>query len=130
MINEKHFLKELMPRLYDDIKKDFADWVHGEQLIEQLDELYVVGRCSCGADFCCNFWVESADPKYAPIGGRRPLYSDLESVTGASIMIGLSSIDEEEIFTGFEILSDYDDRYIDKQLESIGLLKDQEEDDS
>jgi hypothetical protein len=62
------------------------------------------------------FYLESSDPKVAPIEGRRPLYMDIDNIQ-APVMLGFSG----HILTGLEVLGDYSDEYINNQLIKAGF---------
>lgn len=109
----KKYLKTVLPRLYDEVKPELAEYF---DFASQLDNLYITGRCDCGAAYCVQFYVETTNPDLYSISGRRPLYADITN-TKAGIMFGHS----DDILTGFEITGDYDDGYINIQLSAAGF---------
>ena len=114
-----------MARIYDEV----TSWLHEidrDDLTPQLADMYVTGRCGCGSEWCINFTVESTNPALYPINGRRPFSYDITSQ--AALMIAMAGDEGAEILSGFECLGDYEDGYIEKQLESIGLMRAPEED--
>lgn len=125
MQETKHYLKDTLPRMYDEL----VAWLHEierDDLASQLDDMYIIRRCQCGSNWCVDFTVESSNPALYPINGRQPFMYDVTSKT--SLMVGMSGSDGAEILTGFEFLGDYKDDYIQKKLESIGLIKASEKD--
>ena len=125
MEQTKHYLKDVIPRVYDEL----IAWLHEidrDELSPQVADMYIVDRCQCGSKWCIDFTIESSNTALYPINGRRPFMYDVTSK--AALMIGMTGNDGAEILTGLEFLGDYSDDYIEKQLESIGLFKAPERD--
>jgi hypothetical protein len=121
-MDKRHYLKDVVPRFYGDVEAFFRE--HHPGLLPQLAHLYITDRCTCGAEHCSQFTCESDNPLYAPINGRHPFYGDLEGCN-ASACVGLS---EDGILTGFEIVWDYEDQYLHRQLEAHGFPRTSSED--
>lgn len=111
--DDRAFIKDALPRLYAQIQETLScDW---PELLEQLRSLYLVGRCKCGLDGCVSFICESADARFAPVNGRRPLSYSLDEIHG------WYSVSDDGVLAGFEILNDYDDGYLNSRLVEAGL---------
>ncbi|WP_143684573.1 hypothetical protein [Variovorax sp. KK3] len=107
------FIKDALPRLYGDVKRTLLR--DRPEMLEQLELLYLVERCKCGLDGCVSFVCESADARFTPINGRRPLSYPLGEVHG------WYSLSDDGVFAGFEVLDDYDDGYLDSCLVEAGF---------
>lgn len=107
------FIKDALPRFYAEIQGRLrCDW---PDLLEQLQWLYLVKRCKCGLEGCVSFVCESAEARFAPVNGRRPLSYPLDDIHG------WYSISEDRVLSGFEILNDYADGYLNSRLVEAGL---------
>jgi hypothetical protein len=110
---DRLLLKDALPRLYAHMEETLRrDW---PELLEQLGSLYLVRRCRCGLDGCVSFVCESADVRFAPINGRRPLSYPLDDIHG------WFSVSDDGVLAGFEILNDYYDGYLNSRLVDAGL---------
>lgn len=111
--DDRVFIKDALPRLYAEIQTRLQrDW---PDLLEQLQLLYLVKRCKCGLEGCVSFMCESADTRFAPVNGRRPLSYPLSGIHG------WYSVSEDRVLAGFEILNDYADGYLNSRLVEAGL---------
>lgn len=127
-MTERKYLKDVLPRLYDEVKA-WADTENEPELLRQVDHLFITGRCPCGQ--CSDFFLDSDIPELSRANGSekllRPLYYDLEGVWP---MVGMTeNADGTYNITGFELSgSDYEDGYINSQLEANGWPRQPEED--
>lgn len=111
--DDRIFIKDALPRLYAQVQERLrCDW---PDMLEQLRSLYLVERCKCGLDGCVSFICESADARFAPVNGRRPLSYSLDDIHG------WYSVSDDGVLAGFEILNDYDDGYLNSRLIEAGL---------
>ncbi|MBV7541967.1 hypothetical protein [Acidovorax sp. sic0104] len=110
---EKKFLKDALPRFYEDVEATLK--CDRPDLLSQLPHLYITARCSCADEDCRSFTCESNDPRYAPVGGRRPLSYPIARVDGNY------SVSSDGVLSGFEILSDYWDNSLDRDLTAAGF---------
>lgn len=110
---DRIFIKDALPRLYAQVHETLScNW---PELLEQLRLLYLVRRCKCGLDGCVSFICESADARFAPINCRRPLSYSLDDIHG------WYSVSDDGVLSGFEILNDYDDGYLNSHLIEAGF---------
>lgn len=127
-MNERHYLKDALPRLYCDAEKTLRQWERHD-LLEQLPHLYITGRCNCGS--CSDFRIDSDLPGLNKKTGSNllPSPSDYEMDHGFCILLarGEGSNPAGELL-GSYIYSidlgacDYDDFYIHKRLNEIGFI--------
>ena len=111
--DDRVFIKDALPRLYAEIQERLrCDW---PDLLEQLHSLYLVKRCKCGLEGCVSFMCESADARFAPVNGRRPLSYPLNDIRG------WYSVSDDHVLTGFEILDDSADGYLNTRLIEAGF---------
>lgn len=109
-------LKEALPRLYEEARLFLEQ--EAPELAAQMDSLVITDRCNCGQDHCVTFHCDSTDPSRSPLSGRRPLGFDLDT-SGGYVMYKESN----GILTGLEVISDYPDGYIHRQLEEHGFKR-------
>lgn len=64
--------KEAMPEFYHEVK-GLLERLGENRLLQQLDELFITGRCDCGEINCSTFKVE---------GSRSPLTQDEQADRG------------------------------------------------
>jgi hypothetical protein len=109
-------LKEALPRLYEEAKS----FLEQEEpvLAQQLDDLVITNRCTCGESHCVTFHCDSTDPTRSPLSGRRPIAFDLET-SGGYVMYWVS----DGLLTSLEAIADYPDDYIHHQLERHGFKR-------
>jgi hypothetical protein len=110
---DKKFLKDTLPCFYEDVEDTLK--CDRPDLLAQLLHLYITARCSCGDEECRSFTCESDDPRYAPIGGRRPLSYPIARVDGNY------SVSSDGVLSGFAVLSDYLDNALDRGLTAAGF---------
>lgn len=121
---EKKYLKDVLPRLYQETK-DWLESLEDSYLVEQLPHLFITGRCSCGQ--CSAFYLDSDLQHLSRAAGSkllmRPLYYEMDN----GFLLGLSGKDgfdggDEAYVSSYELAGgDYEDEYIHKQLEAHGF---------
>lgn len=113
MSANRKYLKDALPRFYGDLEDTLkCDW---PEMLPQIAHLYITRRCQCGDEDCRSFDCESDDPRYVPIGGRRPLSYAIARVDG------WYQVSPEGVLSGFEILSDYWDGSLERGLVAAGF---------
>lgn len=113
MDTSKKYLKDALPRFYEDMEDTLkCEW---PELLPQLPHLYITRRCSCGGEDCRSFSCESDDQRFAPINGRRPFSYSIMRVNGCY------QVSNDNVLSGFEILDDYWDGYLDRALTEAGF---------
>lgn len=121
----KHYLKDVMPRLYAELE----EWLKQREpkALYQLPHLHIVGRCDCGD--CCDFYIDSDLPELSKEQGSTKLKYPCFYRSDTVFYVGLtweklSDGTEIAYVAGFDFSGlDYPDGYVNQQLESIGLLK-------
>ncbi len=109
----RKYLKDALPRFYEDMEDTLkCDW---PELLPQLSRLYIVSRCPCKDPTCRSFSCESDDERYAPINGRRPLSYSIMRVHGRY------QVSDDGVLSGFEILDDYHDDSLERELTAAGF---------
>lgn len=105
-----YFIKEVLPEFYQDVERYFSR--HAPQYLNQLEDLKINSLCDCGSSGCVQFFCDIV--KDSP-----PIYYEMEDMP-IYIFYGISN----NKLTGFEIITDYNNNYIKKNLKQLNLLSD------
>ena len=134
-MEQKKYLKDVLPRLYDET----VDWLRSidrDDLLTQMPHLLVTGRCRCGG--CSDFDLDSEIPKLSRASGSTLVHRPLSYAMDNGFSLGLSGADGwavgehvESYVSAYELNgSDYEDRYVHKQLELHGFFCEKPDDTS
>jgi len=102
--------KDLLPEFYGEVERLFLK-LGRDDLMGQLSELEIVGRCGCGDSFCSTFYVKGGREinvvEKNVVGSCHKECIELEAERGTIIV----DIDNFGCIVGFEVLDREDVEY-------------------